>query len=344
MKPQLSEAHVAKIMEQLLERFGEPIGSAQGDRQGVPSGGGKKDMGNRGFGAKLQNEAGAPAMCDQCGGMYGMDEHTCGSCGQMSPHMEPPVGGGGHVVPSPAGAEVPPAVPGVGMVAVTVKGGPGANKGGGGRFAQGLTVKDMDGIPTSGSGRGTQSSSKAAMPEPPAQASPQPKPMPAEMDEDESESKEDAQERLGFDIDHDGERGEPEAHKEKVLRGSGLDQGDLAGADDMDEYGGLDQEGAPPSGGSSPPPSGGSGGSTPPPAPKPPMPEPSGGGGGGGSSPPPSGGSDMEEMDEDMDLADLDEKAPPGREKQVKALKKAKGVDNPFAVAWASYNKSHKKK
>ena len=32
------------------------------------------------------------------------------------------------------------------------------------------------------------------------------------------------------------------------------------------------------------------------------------------------------------------EKAPPGREEQVKALKGK--VDNPYAVAWASYNKS----
>ena len=36
------------------------------------------------------------------------------------------------------------------------------------------------------------------------------------------------------------------------------------------------------------------------------------------------------------------EKAPPGREKQVKALKGK--VDNPYAVAWASYNKSKNKK
>ena len=36
------------------------------------------------------------------------------------------------------------------------------------------------------------------------------------------------------------------------------------------------------------------------------------------------------------------EDAPPGREKQVKALKGK--VDNPYAVAWASYNKSKKKK
>jgi len=35
-----------------------------------------------------------------------------------------------------------------------------------------------------------------------------------------------------------------------------------------------------------------------------------------------------------------DEVAPPGREKQVKALKGK--VDNPYAVAWASYNKSKK--
>jgi hypothetical protein len=36
------------------------------------------------------------------------------------------------------------------------------------------------------------------------------------------------------------------------------------------------------------------------------------------------------------------EKAPPGREKQVKALKGK--VDNPYAVSWASYNKSKGKK
>lgn len=39
---------------------------------------------------------------------------------------------------------------------------------------------------------------------------------------------------------------------------------------------------------------------------------------------------------------DLDEKAPPGGEKVVKALKKQKGVDNPFAVAWAMKNKGDK--
>ena len=36
------------------------------------------------------------------------------------------------------------------------------------------------------------------------------------------------------------------------------------------------------------------------------------------------------------------EVAPPGREKQVKALKGK--VDNPYAVAWSSYNKSAGKK
>ena len=38
---------------------------------------------------------------------------------------------------------------------------------------------------------------------------------------------------------------------------------------------------------------------------------------------------------------ELDEKTPPGREKQVKALKKNKDIDNPWAVAWSSYNKKH---
>lgn len=37
------------------------------------------------------------------------------------------------------------------------------------------------------------------------------------------------------------------------------------------------------------------------------------------------------------------EVTPPGREKQVKALKKVPGITNPYAVSWASYNKSHKK-
>ncbi len=37
------------------------------------------------------------------------------------------------------------------------------------------------------------------------------------------------------------------------------------------------------------------------------------------------------------------EVTPPGREEQVKALKKVPGIDNPWAVSWASYNKGKKK-
>jgi hypothetical protein len=83
------------------------------------------------------------------------------------------------------------------------------------------------------------------------------------------ESMEDKQQKMHYDLDHDGERGESPEHKEKVL-------------------GHMDEEGMMP--------------------------------------------------------ASLDQKAPPGRERQVKALKKKGNVDNPWAVAWASYNKSHKKK
>lgn len=36
---------------------------------------------------------------------------------------------------------------------------------------------------------------------------------------------------------------------------------------------------------------------------------------------------------------DLDEVTPPGGEKVVKALKKQKGVKNPWAVAWSMKNK-----
>lgn len=44
--------------------------------------------------------------------------------------------------------------------------------------------------------------------------------------------------------------------------------------------------------------------------------------------------------DEDVKVT---EDAPPGREKQVKRLKKVAGIDNPWAVAWASYNKHDRK-
>lgn len=43
-------------------------------------------------------------------------------------------------------------------------------------------------------------------------------------------------------------------------------------------------------------------------------------------------------------LEGLDEVTPPGKEKVVKALKKQKGVKNPYAVAWSQYNKEHGKK
>ncbi len=46
----------------------------------------------------------------------------------------------------------------------------------------------------------------------------------------------------------------------------------------------------------------------------------------------------------DESVQQIDEVAPPGREKQVKALKKVPGIDNPWAVSWASYRKSHPKK
>jgi hypothetical protein len=42
------------------------------------------------------------------------------------------------------------------------------------------------------------------------------------------------------------------------------------------------------------------------------------------------------------EVEQIDEVTPPGREKQVKALKGK--VRNPYAVAWASYNKSKKNK
>jgi len=319
MKPQLTEAHVAEIMEHLLERFGEPIGDAQGDRQGIPSKGGRKEkMGNRGFGAKLEH-VGLPGACGGCGGMMGIEGDTCTNCGEMPNALEP----------SPS----PPKTAG-NSVAIVVKGSTPEGGSRGGKFAQGLKVKDMDGIPSTGSGRGTQApaSPPKPMPKAPAPGPAEPTPMPATLDqadlagadELDEESTEDKQERLHYDIDRDGEVGESPEHREKVL-----------GHED-DE---LDED-AMPSGSSSPPPPPSS--SSPAPAPKPPSPPPSSG---GSSPPPPSGGSSSspppaEEMQEDMDL---DEVTPPGREKQVKALKKKGDVKNPWAVAWSSYNKSHKK-
>lgn len=43
----------------------------------------------------------------------------------------------------------------------------------------------------------------------------------------------------------------------------------------------------------------------------------------------------------EMMVDDLDEVAPPGEEKQVRALKKQPGVRNPYAVAWSRYDKKH---
>jgi hypothetical protein len=42
-----------------------------------------------------------------------------------------------------------------------------------------------------------------------------------------------------------------------------------------------------------------------------------------------------------VDENEIEEVAPPGREDQVKALKKQPGIDNHWAVSWASYNKTH---
>lgn len=61
----------------LLERFGEPI---VGDRQGVPTSSKKKDMGNRGFGSKLEEDA----CCDQCGAMPMEMDGEPGACCQAT--------------------------------------------------------------------------------------------------------------------------------------------------------------------------------------------------------------------------------------------------------------------
>lgn len=74
----LDEGTVRQIRLSLLERFGEPIGS--GDGQGIPTSDKKKDMGNRGFGAKLESN-----VCEGCGCMAEeMDEGPCcDQCGTM---------------------------------------------------------------------------------------------------------------------------------------------------------------------------------------------------------------------------------------------------------------------
>lgn len=72
MKP----LHYEAICKMLLERFGEPIG----DREAAPTSKKKKDMGNRGFGAKL-DEGGC---CSQCGMMPGLGQgHSCGGMDEV---------------------------------------------------------------------------------------------------------------------------------------------------------------------------------------------------------------------------------------------------------------------
>jgi len=259
MKRRLTEAAVAKIMEHLLERFGEPIGSAQGDRQGPPSKGGKKeDMGNRGFGAKFE----VVGSCDQCGGMMGLDQ-CCTSCGAMPSDMMGP--GTPKAPPSvpvePKGAET----------AIVVVGGHANPRGTQpGASAKGVSPsvhppQGMDGIPETGSGRGVPKRQAPA-----AAPVAEPKPLPATLD----------QCGMGMDEDQREELPKPPTSIAKH-------------ATPKAPPGGMDQA------------------------------------------------MNHEKMAEDLDEDDLNEKAPPGREKQVRTLKKKKGIDNPFAVAWASYNKSH---
>jgi hypothetical protein len=79
MKPRLSEAVAQRIMQHLLEKFGEPIGKAldagpgvADERGGHPHKG--EDPGNHGFGSDL-----AEALCQHCGMMHD-DMDTSGSC------------------------------------------------------------------------------------------------------------------------------------------------------------------------------------------------------------------------------------------------------------------------
>lgn len=83
MKRILDEGTVRSIFQTLQERFGEPLGGMETtDGQGVGSAGGrKKDMGNRGFGAKLSE---GPVVCEECGGMMPLEGYTCENCGMMA--------------------------------------------------------------------------------------------------------------------------------------------------------------------------------------------------------------------------------------------------------------------
>ena len=92
MKPRLDESTVKKIMQTLIERFGEPIGDMTSDGQGVPDGTHKKDMGNRGFGAEFESD-----VCEHCGHMQTRlteDVGCCEQCGMMG--MGESEGGGRH--------------------------------------------------------------------------------------------------------------------------------------------------------------------------------------------------------------------------------------------------------
>ena len=59
----LKQEAIVNVYEMLLERFGEPVGSYEGDLSGV----------------RDEN----PHHCDQCGGMMPMEGITCDSCGMM---------------------------------------------------------------------------------------------------------------------------------------------------------------------------------------------------------------------------------------------------------------------
>jgi hypothetical protein len=79
MKSKLDEGTVTAIRRMLMEKFGEPIGKAKDIGSGVADERGGhshrgEDPGNHGWGANL--------ICDQCGGMMGLDE-VCSSCGMM---------------------------------------------------------------------------------------------------------------------------------------------------------------------------------------------------------------------------------------------------------------------
>ncbi len=75
---------VEKIYKTIVERFGEPIGDAKDAGEGVADERGGhshkgEDMGNRGWGAD---------MCESCQSMLFLNETTCQACGMMSGKMD----------------------------------------------------------------------------------------------------------------------------------------------------------------------------------------------------------------------------------------------------------------